>query len=51
MVMNFTRAFGQYFCDMGIAYKGNVDDATVAMTHAFEELRADEKWCQLILET
>ena len=50
MVTNFMREFGQYVCDMGIAYKENVDDAKVAMTDAFEELRADEQWGQLILE-
>lgn len=50
MVTNFMREFGQYVCDMGIAYKENVEDAKIAMQDAFEELRADEKWGQEILE-
>ena len=50
MVTNFMRGFGQYVCDMGIAYKENVDDAKIAMTDAFEELRADDQWGQVILE-
>jgi len=47
MVTNFMREFGQYVSDMGITCKGNVDDAKVVMTDAFEELRADGQWGQL----
>lgn len=50
MVTNYMREFGQYVCDMGIAYRENVEDAKAAMMDAFEELRADEKWGAVILE-
>lgn len=50
MVTNFMREFGQFVCDMGIAYGVNIDDAKAAMIDGFEELRADEKWGKVILE-
>ena len=49
-VTNFNRGFGQYVCDMGIAYRENIDEAKQAMFDAFEELRAQPEWAPDILE-
>ncbi|QFU09765.1 Moderate conductance mechanosensitive channel YbiO precursor [Rhodobacteraceae bacterium THAF1] len=42
MVSNYMRDFGYFLCDMGVAYRENVDEVKVAMTDAFDELRAGE---------
>ncbi len=41
MVSNYVRDFGYYVCDMGVAYRENVDEVKTAMLDAFEELRGD----------
>lgn len=41
MVTNFMREFGYFVCDMGVAYRENIDEVKQAMLDAFEQLRAD----------
>ena len=41
MVSNFMRDFSYFVCDMGIAYREDVEEAKQAMFDAFEELKAD----------
>lgn len=41
MVSNYMREFGYFVCDMGVAYRENVDEVKQAMLDAFEELRSD----------
>ncbi|WP_407491744.1 mechanosensitive ion channel domain-containing protein [Pseudooceanicola sp. MF1-13] len=41
MVTNYMRDFGYFVCDMGVAYRENVDEVKQAMLDAFEELRSD----------
>ena len=50
MVSNYMRGFAYYLCDMGVAYRENVEDAKQAMLDAFAELRADPAWQNDILE-
>jgi small-conductance mechanosensitive channel len=49
MVSNYMRDFAYHVCDMGIAYRENVDDARDAMLDAFAELKADPDWADAIL--
>lgn len=39
MVTNYVKDFSFYVCDLGIAYRENVEDGKAAMFDAFEELR------------
>ncbi len=41
MVSNFMKDYGYFVCDMGVAYRENVDDVKQAMYDAFELLVAD----------
>ena len=41
MVTNYMRDFGYFVCDMGVAYRENVEEVKQAMLDAFEELRGD----------
>lgn len=41
MVTNFMRDFSYFVCDMGIAYREDVEEAKQAMFDAFEELKLD----------
>ena len=41
MVSNFMRDFSYFVCDMGIAYREDVEEAKQAMFDAFEELKTD----------
>lgn len=41
MVTNYMRDFGYFVCDMGVAYRENIEDVKQAMLDAFAELRAD----------
>ena len=41
MVSNYMRDYGYFVCDMGVAYRENIDEVKQAMLDAFEELRAD----------
>ena len=49
-VSNYMRGFGHYVCDMGIAYREDVDEAKQAMFDAFAELREMEEYKADILE-
>ena len=49
-VSNYMREFGHYVCDMGIAYREDVDEAKQAMFDAFAELREMEEYKADILE-
>lgn len=42
MVSNYTREYGNFVCDMGIAYREDVSEAKAAMHDAFDELKAME---------
>lgn len=41
MVSNLTRDFSYYVCDMGVAYREDVDEVKTAMEDAFAELGRD----------
>lgn len=49
MVSNFTRDFSYFVCDMGVAYRENVEEVKQAMFDAFEELRADPEIAAFLL--
>ncbi|MGP3696471.1 mechanosensitive ion channel domain-containing protein [Rhodobacter sp. NSM] len=49
MVSNFMRDFSFFLCDMGVAYKENVDKVKVAMFDAFAELRRNPDHAASIL--
>jgi small-conductance mechanosensitive channel len=49
MVKNFMRDFAYFVCDMGVAYREDVDEAKQAMFDGFEELRADPAFARDIL--
>lgn len=42
MVSNYVKDFSYYVCDLGIAYRENIDDGREAMLEAFEQLRGGE---------
>ena len=42
LVSNYMREFSFYVCDMGIAYREDIDDAKLAMHDAFDELKREE---------
>ncbi len=50
MVTNNMRGFGHYVCDMGVAYREDVEKAKQAMFDAFEELRGMDQWKAAIME-
>ncbi|WP_424967988.1 mechanosensitive ion channel domain-containing protein [Dinoroseobacter sp. S375] len=41
MISNYMREFSFYVCDMGVAYREDIEVSKQAMFDAFEELRAD----------
>ncbi|MEL7213735.1 MAG: mechanosensitive ion channel domain-containing protein [Pseudomonadota bacterium] len=43
MVSNYVKDFSYYVCDLGIAYRENIDDGRDAMLEAFEHLRVGDK--------
>ena len=49
MVSNFTREFSYFVCDMGVAYREDVEEVRVAMLDAFEELRSDPDQAMAII--
>ena len=49
MVTNFVREFGYFVCDMGVAYRENIDEVKQAMLDAFEELRSDPEQAKSIM--
>lgn len=48
MVSNAMREFSYSVCDMGIAYRENVEDAKIAMHDAFAMLMEDEDMAQFV---
>jgi small-conductance mechanosensitive channel len=50
MVTNYVKDYGYFVCDMGVAYRENVDDVKQAMLDAFNELRADPEQANGILD-
>jgi len=49
MVSNFTRDFSYSVCEMGIAYRENVEDAKQAMHDAFDRLMEDPEIAESII--
>ena len=49
MVSNYMRDYGNFLCDMGIAYREDIGEAKAAMQVAFDELVADPEWASEIL--
>lgn len=43
MISNYMREFSYYVCDMGVAYREDIDMSKQAMFDAFEELRNDSE--------
>ncbi|WP_297776436.1 mechanosensitive ion channel domain-containing protein [uncultured Roseovarius sp.] len=50
MVSNYVRDYGYFVCDMGVAYRENVDEVKQAMLDAFAELRGDPAQADGILD-
>jgi len=50
MVSNYMREYSHFVCDMGIAYREDIEEAKQAMFDAFEELRGSDEWGPSILE-
>ena len=50
MVSNYVKDYGYFVCDMGVAYRENVDEVKQAMLDAFDELRADPEQASGILD-
>ncbi|MFV0475440.1 MAG: mechanosensitive ion channel domain-containing protein [Pikeienuella sp.] len=49
MVSNYMREYGNFVCDMGIAYREDVSEAKAAMHDAFDELRGHDAYAAKIL--
>lgn len=49
MVSNYMRDYGNFVCDMGIAYREDIGDAKQAMHDGFDELRQDPAWASAII--
>lgn len=43
MVSNYVKDFSYFVCDLGIAYRENIDDGRAAMQAAFDQLREGEQ--------
>jgi small-conductance mechanosensitive channel len=50
MVSNYVRDYGYFVCDMGVAYRENVDEVKQAMLDAFAELIGDPDQADGILD-
>ena len=50
MVSNYVKDYGYFVCDMGVAYRENVDEVKQAMLDAFEQLKADPDQASGILD-
>ncbi|NNE88909.1 MAG: mechanosensitive ion channel [Silicimonas sp.] len=48
MVSNFSRDYSYYVCDMGVAYRENIDDVKAAMTECLDLLVQDPKYGDLV---
>lgn len=49
MISNYMRDFSYYVCDMGVAYREDIEEAKTAMFDAFEELQKDEEQSRFII--
>jgi len=49
MVSNFMREFSYYVCDMGVAYREDIEEVKQAMLEAYEQLRQDEEQARNLL--
>lgn len=50
MVSNFSRDFSFFVCDMGVAYRENIEDVKAAMHDGFDELMQDRDIRALVLD-
>ncbi|EPX86815.1 mechanosensitive ion channel domain-containing protein [Salipiger mucosus] len=50
MVTNYMRDFAYHVCDMGVAYREDVEEVKQAMLDAFEDLRADPEQAASIID-
>ena len=50
MVSNYVKDYGYFVCDMGVAYRENVDEVKQAMMDAFAELKGDPDQADGILD-
>ncbi|WP_422026991.1 mechanosensitive ion channel domain-containing protein [Roseovarius sp.] len=50
MVSNYVKDYGYFVCDMGVAYRENVDEVKQAMLDAFAELKGDPDQADGILD-
>jgi small-conductance mechanosensitive channel len=50
MVSNYVKDYGYFVCDMGVAYREDVDEAKRAMLDAFAELKGDPEQASGILD-
>ncbi len=50
MVSNYVKDYGYFVCDMGVAYRENVNEVKQAMLDAFDELRTDPEQASGILD-
>lgn len=49
MVSNFMRDFSFFLCDMGVAYRENINEVKAAMFDAFDELRRNKDHAPYLL--
>ncbi|ANT61047.1 mechanosensitive ion channel protein MscS [Salipiger sp. CCB-MM3] len=49
MVTNYVREFGYFVCDMGVAYRENIEEVKQAMLDGFEQLRGDPEQAKSIM--
>ncbi|WP_425091723.1 mechanosensitive ion channel domain-containing protein [Tropicimonas sp. S265A] len=49
MISNYMREFSYYVCDMGVAYREDIEEVKIAMFDAFEQLQQDEELSRHIL--
>jgi small-conductance mechanosensitive channel len=50
MVSNYVKDYGYFVCDMGVAYREDVEEAKQAMLDAFAELKGDPEQASGILD-
>ncbi|WP_210115096.1 mechanosensitive ion channel domain-containing protein [Roseovarius aestuariivivens] len=50
MVSNFMRDFSYFVCDMGVAYREDIEEAKQAMFDGFAELRDDPDFGQFVID-
>ncbi|WP_417728827.1 mechanosensitive ion channel domain-containing protein [Roseovarius sp.] len=50
MVSNYVKDYGYFVCDMGVAYREDIDEAKQAMLDAFAELKGDPEQANGILD-